>query len=1355
MTTITALSAATTLAPADVFAIDQSGFTKKITSAVLFGNISTPVVTSADITMTGAARRFVADFNNATLSQRLMFTSAAAGAINFHIIGNGAGSAGGYKIEDGALLTTGNSTIFGWDLIPGSHAQIAVAIRGTGTYLPLTINVGNVERLRIDTAGNIGIGISTPGAKLHVKGNTNQGIGISGEVQLTGAACIAAVNDAYNANIPMELRYGTTVAWFDSGTERMRLSGSNLGIGVVPTASVGLLQVSGTAFATSYFRVGAVGSTAYSGGIENASNTSKSISIEADPTNSGANSLILFKIDNTERMRMTTAGLTTTDYAANNQYSAAMSARKVGASFEFGHQNTAGYGSTLGAHSSGISYLAFACGPGTVTNSYRTYGRAGSVLTDDGTGGFSFRSVTTTTGDSLTSTERVRITGGGEFKVGSGLTGTNIRDYTTGGFGAIYNTNVTPTANNYTLAYNGTSTYVSGATDVHLAVNGVAALSINTGGITANSNTLEMYSATDYCPQIRAVHAGNVQGSAPYSILRRARAGTTAVVNGDYLGTFLFSGYDGSAWDTSAYIFGHVDGTVAAGSVPTAITLCTGATTPTERMRIASDGRIYVAGFATRPYGGQLQVNTSVVCYGLHTAATSAITVGSVDCHITPTWQSLNMYYHGSTESGYLDYCPTVPKALAAELIAVNSNNLVITTNSGPVIIGTNGAEKMRVGATGIVTLGGLVASPVLKLSPSGTPATSNYIELQQRDTGAGPIIWARGALDETVNMEFRTKSTGVVSAFYFIGGSGGGYGLVVSANSNYANFIQTSGSAAGASGLNTGSATVEALGTDTHTHLVLGAKGNGVVGIWNANGQHLTVGGSTAAITRAVNIQGAINTGNPMIGTSAGNLRLFPANGAAGSYVLISANTHTIVPTLATDLGLLIGANVSGGSGEAMLANPFWAAGVSYDFRQNTASGVSHTVFKILPGAGANHIQVWPSSTNPTISTNAGSLAIIPTLALSASVAISHVRSGASYMTLEDSSTPGRGGLIGWSAGGNGLYLDSLAASGWVYIGGNIGGGNAANIAFKTNNAEQVRVTGAASNNQYITLAGDVSNGPRISVGGAANANLYLSAGAGTGSLYLYTNNVGTCGLRVDHVTSANRFVIIAPSNNADPVIGTSAGSLLLQSATGAVVANGGANVALFYGRNNNNLDGAYYGVDSAGIAYAWNANTAVANSTFYVGNGSANNTGALQLVTAAATQVLLPAVVGATRYITLSGSAGGNPTIGASAGCLYFSVGTMQRIAINSAATYTYTDATYTVIQNTAASVHTLPAAASYVGRILKVLMHFAGAVTSASANVTQLDGASTTTAIVSGAGKWAELQSNGSNWQIIAAN
>lgn len=159
------------------------------------------------------------------------------------------------------------------------------------------------------------------------------------------------------------------------------------------------------------------------------------------------------------------------------------------------------------------------------------------------------------------------------------------------------------------------------------------------------------------------------------------------------------------------------------------------------------------------------------------------------------------------------------------------------------------------------------------------------------------------------------------------------------------------------------------------------------------------------------------------------------------------------------------------------------------------------------------------------------------------------------------------------------------------------------------------------------------------LTVAGAAFASRGIQDDATTRVLTL-------SGSGANSVTIAN--------SASDPAIGTTGGALMLQSATGAVVANGGANVALFYGRNTANANGAYFGVDSSGNAYAWNACTAAGSFPFYVGNGSANNTGPLQLVAAAATQVLIPATAGANRYITLTGSNGANPTIGTSAGDL-----------------------------------------------------------------------------------------------------
>lgn len=66
------------------------------------------------------------------------------------------------------------------------------------------------------------------------------------------------------------------------------------------------------------------------------------------------------------------------------------------------------------------------------------------------------------------------------------------------------------------------------------------------------------------------------------------------------------------------------------------------------------------------------------------------------------------------------------------------------------------------------------------------------------------------------------------------------------------------------------------------------------------------------------------------------------------------------------------------------------------------------------------------------------------------------------------------------------------------------------------------------------------------------------------------------------------------------------------------------------------------------------------------------------------------------------------------------------------------------------------TLLAAATYPGRILKVKNESAFTLVSASSNVVPLVGGSAGTAILAvGPGKWAELQSDGTNWNVISGN
>lgn len=77
--------------------------------------------------------------------------------------------------------------------------------------------------------------------------------------------------------------------------------------------------------------------------------------------------------------------------------------------------------------------------------------------------------------------------------------------------------------------------------------------------------------------------------------------------------------------------------------------------------------------------------------------------------------------------------------------------------------------------------------------------------------------------------------------------------------------------------------------------------------------------------------------------------------------------------------------------------------------------------------------------------------------------------------------------------------------------------------------------------------------------------------------------------------------------------------------------------------------------------------------------------------------------------------------------------------------------------IIANRAGTVTlTLPAAASYAGRWLYVRTIQSQTVVSASSNVVPSVGGAAGTAILAGtAGKWAALQSDGTNWQVMMAN
>jgi len=104
---------------------------------------------------------------------------------------------------------------------------------------------------------------------------------------------------------------------------------------------------------------------------------------------------------------------------------------------------------------------------------------------------------------------------------------------------------------------------------------------------------------------------GTSAGTGPIFDLQRSRGTTdgsmTAVASGDTLGYVVFRGSDGSGFVDSSYITGQVDGAVGSGSVPGRLVFNTSGS---ERMRIGSNGQIYMAtSSAVAPGGPSGQVN--------------------------------------------------------------------------------------------------------------------------------------------------------------------------------------------------------------------------------------------------------------------------------------------------------------------------------------------------------------------------------------------------------------------------------------------------------------------------------------------------------------------------------------------------------------------------------------------------------------------------------------------------------------------------------------------------------------------------------------------------------------------------
>ena len=159
---------------------------------------------------------------------------------------------GGFAVQGVTFPTSGAGLEINWD---GTQSVLQSYNRNTSLYQPLWLdgsfvrfNTSSVERMRIDSSGNVGIGTSAPGYKLDVNAATT-GVGFrvynSGNYATiggTGSGTISFVG--YEATVAYGNIFAGSTIFTTGNTERMRIDASgNVGIGT--SSPTGKLDVNG------------------------------------------------------------------------------------------------------------------------------------------------------------------------------------------------------------------------------------------------------------------------------------------------------------------------------------------------------------------------------------------------------------------------------------------------------------------------------------------------------------------------------------------------------------------------------------------------------------------------------------------------------------------------------------------------------------------------------------------------------------------------------------------------------------------------------------------------------------------------------------------------------------------------------------------------------------------------------------------------------------------------------------------------------------------------------------------------------------------------------------------------------
>jgi hypothetical protein len=585
----------------------------------------------------------------------------------------------------------------------------------------LTLNTDDTsgviqERMRIDSAGNVGIGTSSPAAELHL--NTGFQVIDEGNFAATKFNSQGVTWSSVSTNPSLVFNGGATtrpeISW---------IRGAN----TYPEFSI---RQHTTANSGGQFWVG-------SGSV--APNLVATVTTNAFLIGTGT-SQSLSSGGVTGNLQIETANGSTNASMVRN------TANATGPIFAFGKSRGAAFGSRTAVISNDVlGYIVFDGADG--TNMVDAASIQAQVDGTPGTNDMPGRLLFSTTADGAsTPTERMRLDSAGNL--GLGVTpsawSSSYRAEDIGTGGAIaYSSSGTDVWNNAFVSstqntYKTTSfatVYRQSATGQHqwyTAPSGTAgnaitftqAMTLDASGrllvgLTSTNSAfggkLQVEGTSDAFASL--VRYSSTAAGNPAFYFGRSKSATlgtnTIVASGDALGAIIFSGANGTGYSDAASIQGLVDGTPGASAdMPGRLVFSTsadGSATPTERMRIDSSGNVGIG--TTSPL-------TQLTNYSTTSAfIASQTTTGYSGFRATGTGGNFYFAIDNSTAGGF----------------GVGNYSRVLWSDGAyPIVFATNAAERMRLDNAGNLGLG---------VTPSAWTASFDVMQL-----GIGGFIGGRAS---------------------------------------------------------------------------------------------------------------------------------------------------------------------------------------------------------------------------------------------------------------------------------------------------------------------------------------------------------------------------------------------------------------------------------------------------------------------------------------------------------------------------------------------------------------------------------------------------------------------------------